>query len=248
MNFKKFALPLLLVIMLGAIGLSYAWWTETLTINGTVSTADINVIFNNDPWEHPSVRAGAAYYKWGNYTTASWQITDNGKTLVVTVGNLYPGAVISILAYIRNMGTIPVKFSHCNITILEDNKGVAQYIFVIPQHTYMNYDTDGNGTQYSQQGPFCPVWGGYTNFPFTLLDDAINYGNVPGWPNTYAWPKCVLNPPTMPGEWRTAGRMAFGDGEDEGCIALKVDPNAPNTIEGATLKFAISFTFVQWNA
>lgn len=243
---KSIVLMLLLVIMLGAIGFSYAWWTETLVIDDNINTADLNVIFNNDPWEHPSVLAGAAYYKWGNYTTAGYKVEDNGKTLVVTVGNLYPGAVFRILAYIRNMGTIPVRFDHCNITIIEDPKGVADHIFVIPGHTYMSYDTDGNGPL-EQQGPFPAVWGGYDNFPLTLLDDAINYGNVTGWPHTYAWPKCVLNPPTTPGDWRTAGRMAFGDGEDD-CLAFRVDPNAPNDIEGATLKFSISFTFVQWNA
>jgi hypothetical protein len=236
---KATAIPILLIILLGAIGFSYAWWTETLLIDDNVNTGYVNVIFNNDPWEHASV--------WATSPATASLTWVNEHTLQVTFSNLYPGCEFRVLAYIRNMGTIPVKFDRCNITVTEDPKNVAPHIFVVPGDTYMNYDTDGNGPL-PRSSAYCPVWGGYSNFPFTLLDDAINYGNVPGWPNTYAWPKCVLNPPTTPGDWRTAGWMGFGGEDGEGCIRLKLNPDAPNDIEGASLTFTISFKFVQWNA
>jgi hypothetical protein len=243
---KGFALPLLLVVMLGAMGLTYAWWNETLVINGTVNTADPNVIWNYDPSEHPSVQVYDAYYTPSTVASASWaQIDDH--TFSVTFSNLYPGVMFKFQGYARNMGTIPMKFDHCDISITSDPKGVAPYIFVVPTDTYISWDQDGNGA-IPPHSAHSPVWGGYANFPFTLLDDAITFGSVPGWLNTYAVPKFVLNPPTTPGDWHTAGRMAFCDDEGNGCIRLLLDPNAPNSIEDATLTFTISFTFIQWNA
>lgn len=238
---KACLVSLLLIVALGVVGISYAWWTETLTINGTVYTGEAKVIWNYDPWEHPSVSVVPS-----GVASASWaQIDDH--TFSVTFSNLYPDVQFKMQGYGRNMGTIPVKFDHCNVTIVSDPKGVAPYIFVVPTDTYVSWDQDGDGA-IPPHSAHSPVWGGYTNFPFTLLDDALTFGSVPGWPNTYAVPKFVLNPPTTPGNWHTAGRMAFCDEEGNGCIRLKVDPNAPNSIENATLTFTVSFTFVQWNA
>ncbi|MEM3828098.1 MAG: hypothetical protein QXP36_02615 [Conexivisphaerales archaeon] len=243
---EGYVLPILLIIALAAIGLNYAYWNETLTINGTVNTGEVKVIWNYDPWEHPSVQVYDDYYTPSTVASASWTPIDD-HTFSVTFNNLYPGVMLKFQGYARNMGTIPVKFDHIDITIINDPKGVANYLYVVPTDTYISWDQDGNGP-IPPHPAHSPVWGGYTNFPFTLLDDAINSGPIPGWPYTYAVPKFVLNPPTTPGDWRTAGRMAFCDEEGNGCIRLKVDPNAPDSIEGATLTFTVSFTFIQWNA
>jgi predicted ribosomally synthesized peptide with SipW-like signal peptide len=238
---KAVVFPLLLVVMLGVTGLSYAWWTETLKIDGSVATGEAKVIWN--------YVEGGAWARVGSPASASWaQIDDH--TFSVTFSNLYPGCKINLRGYVRNMGTIPMKFDRVDITVVSDPKGVAPHIFVSPGDTYNWWDPDGNGPL-PPSGPHCPVHGSYTNFPFTYLDEAINDppGSVPGFPWTRQFPKFVLNPPTTPSDWHTAGSFGLGAGGDEdGCWNLIVDPNAPNDIEGATLTFTISFKFVQWNA
>lgn len=242
MKFSKgYALPMLLIIALGAIGFSYAWWTETLVIDGNVNMGEVKVVWNYDPWERPSVWADAP-------ASGSWRQIDD-HTFEVTFTNLYPGCVFKWQGYARNMGTIPVKFDRCDIEIVNDPKNVTPHIFVVPGDTYISWDPDGNGPL---SGSYvCPVWGGYSDFPFTYLDEAINEppGTVPEYPHTRQVPKFVLYPPSTPGDWRTAGRMAFcGEDDSDSSIRLIVNPNAPDSIEGATLTFRISFKFVQWNA
>jgi hypothetical protein len=245
---KKIGLICMAVVLtLGIAGVGFGWWSEPLTIGeNQVTTGEAKMIWNYDPWEHPSVAHWLVQYGPPcPEVTASWAQID-GHTFSVTFQNLYPGCYFRFQGYGRNMGTIPLKFSRCDIYPVSDPQGVAPHLFVYPQNTYISWDPDGTGPK-PPPSAHSPVWGGYSDFPFMLLDDAINGVPVPGYPNLYAVPKFVLEPPTVPGDWHTAGRMAFGE-DDEGCITVKVNPNAPNSIEGATCTFIVSFTFTQFNA
>lgn len=235
-------LCLAVVLALGSLGAAFAWWTDTLDIGeNTVNTGEAKIVWN--------YVEGGAWARIGAPASASWAQVDD-HTFSVSFSNLYPGCKMNIRGYTRNMGTIPMKFDRCDITVVSDPKGVAPYIFVSPGDTYMWWDQDGTGPL-PASGAWCPVHGSYTNFPFTYLDEAITDppGSVPGFPWTRQMPKFVLNPPSTLGNWSTAGGFGLGDPTaDDECWNLIVDPNAPNNIEGATFTFTIRFTFKQFNA
>ena len=234
---KVWLLALATVLALGSLGVGYAYWNDSLDIGqNPVETGEAKVVW--------SYTEGGAWARIGTPASASWSQIDD-HTFSVSFSNLYPGCKMNIRGYTRNVGTIPMKFDRCDITVPSDPGGVAPYIFVSPGDTYMWWDQDGSGPL-SGSGAWCPVWGGHSNFPFTSLDDALNDGAQPGFPNVYQLPKFVLDPPSTPGDYSTAGGFGLGDPTaEDSCWNLILDPNAPDSIEGATLTFTISFTFKQ---
>ena len=125
-------LCLALVLALGTLGVGYAMWSETLTIDGTVYTGTVDVEFSqysND--EGPDGYAGGDVYSgiFDPKVPGTWDPSDQtwggdielknvgstdcdletANTLTVTVNNGYPCYFGSVLFDIHNVGTVPVK-------------------------------------------------------------------------------------------------------------------------------------------
>jgi hypothetical protein len=88
---KAVALPLLLVVTLAAMGLGYAWWTETLVIDPTVKTGDLKVEFVDGQaprkdWNKPNWRT----YGAAPYVTRTWSWSPDKLTIYITLSNMYP--------------------------------------------------------------------------------------------------------------------------------------------------------------
>lgn len=109
---KKIGLICLaLVLALGALGIGYAQWTETLLIDGTVNTgsvsAELSVGACSDNEVSPYTEVSSISCKLK---------VDDPKTLVVTVLNAYPSITYTCLFDITNTGTVPLKIASMNIT------------------------------------------------------------------------------------------------------------------------------------
>jgi predicted ribosomally synthesized peptide with SipW-like signal peptide len=122
---KKKALPvgtmfLVLVIALAAIGVGYALWSETLTIQGTVQTGEVDVEFSQYPVEEcidiqgvltcpePPEKADAANctVAWSNTSTDP---NDNGANLLqITVTGMYPSYHCKVGFDVTSTGNVPV--------------------------------------------------------------------------------------------------------------------------------------------
>ena len=120
---KKTGLLILVVILaLGAIGVGYAAWTQTLTVTGNVATgtfgADFEAAVTNDggttldpavagTWTN-NVWSGAIASKNVGSTTyvISGALND---LLTVTVTNAYPGYYGSVYVEVHNTGSVPIK-------------------------------------------------------------------------------------------------------------------------------------------
>jgi hypothetical protein len=141
---KKIALlSLVIVLALGALGVAYAMWADTVTIRGEVSTDDVCVMFTDDfscdddlyqgypdnihevpppdGYRDHTVTANHDYVypadpKDVGYTTVT-KIDDN--TLEVTLHNTYPCYATTIEAHVRNCGSVPVEKGECTITYLD---------------------------------------------------------------------------------------------------------------------------------
>ncbi len=105
-----------LLVALAAMGIAYGLWTETLVINGTVHTGNLDVSF--DP---ATVQATAIFYgpdglpigdvpaKAKDGVICKADVSPNGNTLIIAVDNAYPDWECKVQFGIKNYSTMPVK-------------------------------------------------------------------------------------------------------------------------------------------
>jgi hypothetical protein len=150
MSMKKIGLLCLaLVLALGALGIGYASWTDTIFIDGSVTTGEVCMEFTscNMADEIPPTNpggdadvipaladytcrngfAGPAPEFWRLDKNVSWGtqlISEDGKTLTVTLHNTYPCNFNSLSFYVENCGTIPIRIDHILINGQPFNSGV----------------------------------------------------------------------------------------------------------------------------
>lgn len=100
------AIFLVSALALAGIGASYALWSETLTINGTINTGNVDVEWSiKDVWDDET--------KDVSDITAT--IEDDG-TMTVTITNAYPCVNYYVRFDIHCLGTVPVHFQDFVIT------------------------------------------------------------------------------------------------------------------------------------
>ena len=155
-------LCLALVLALGALGVGYASWTDSVTIDGSVTTGEVCIMFadcdliddvqpintggdypTNDP-DYTCLN-GFAYdstpdhgYYWELDKNVAWGeqlISADGKTLEVTLHNTYPCNFNRLGFYVLNCGTIPIKIDHILIDGIPFSGGVP----------FVQYDFNGDG-------------------------------------------------------------------------------------------------------
>ena len=123
---RKLGLIIIAVIFaLGAMGIGYAWWTDTLTINGVVTTGHLTWIFiqpisqsdvgtdknardlhTDVPWvTSPSVNVG-------NCTC----LITTDHLVTYTINNGYPGYYDKLTVTTKNVSTMPIKIKNVSIS------------------------------------------------------------------------------------------------------------------------------------
>ena len=114
-------IALALVLILALVGGAYAWWTDTIEIDGTVATGELDVIFSSalgDDGEYEEVVAV--------------EIVEEDKKVEFTVNNLYPRLAndgedyASVTITVKNNSTIPVKVT--DITVSSEDPWVQDYL------------------------------------------------------------------------------------------------------------------------
>ena len=129
---KTLMLVMALVLLLGTVGVAYAMWSNSLFLGGYVATGKVEWQFaqcdlldesapppyypgappdftcNNDfAWD-----TGHGAFYWPLDKNVAWgeqEISADGKTLTVTLHDVYPCNFNRLGFYVRNTGTIPVK-------------------------------------------------------------------------------------------------------------------------------------------
>jgi hypothetical protein len=144
---KKIGLiSMMLVLALGAMGLGYASWTDTLYISGTVATSDVCVkfippAFSLDP---PDLGDPPTNYDWTCYSTnmsgrhvyGTWPGEGDSKdvgstsaniiapdTVEVTLDNVYPCYFTTITLHEVNCGTVPIRLRRAKLTYIHPTQG-----------------------------------------------------------------------------------------------------------------------------
>jgi hypothetical protein len=131
MNKKLTTMFATMLIALSLAGVSYAMWSKTLYIDGTVKTGEVDAEFVNF-WssdrpnaEHPEYAIDSLWSKDGMDSTTLYEnvprsagkdvgwttvtVSDDKQTITVEVNNAYPDYQVGVHFEIKNTGTIPVK-------------------------------------------------------------------------------------------------------------------------------------------
>jgi hypothetical protein len=123
-------LAMVLVFALGGLGVGYAHWSETLEIQGDISTGDINPYFtclsSNDTndwdpdeggyWDGSTWMGDRRAKNIGSICASGGG--DDQSALDIEVLNAYPCYYGSVLYCIRNSGTVPVNIVGITLTHL----------------------------------------------------------------------------------------------------------------------------------
>jgi len=119
MKTKMTAIFAILMIALMAVGVSYALWSKTIYIEGTVNTGKFDAIFTGpytpwtatyvDPLPPHAILPVPADKLAGITVTVDTQHTpkEDPETLIVVIDGLYPYITIHINYMIQNSGTVP---------------------------------------------------------------------------------------------------------------------------------------------
>jgi len=108
-----------LVCAIMLMGVGYAWWTDTITLGGTVATGHMDVIFSQ-----------ADLSGFDSIAGASASLSEDKKTITCAFTNLYPGAKGVLNSGIKNNSTIPVKLSNIDVTFTGDVAQLEEHLLV----------------------------------------------------------------------------------------------------------------------
>lgn len=138
-KYKFIALALVFAVML--MGAGYAYWTETLTINSTVSTGDLDVRFAphviHGDYDHNLNLDNFFKNLWdlvndqkideGKFMDVSVEPSEDSKKLIFTVSDIYPGAGGFLHFALVNTGTVPATLTNieANTAYADNTEGLA---------------------------------------------------------------------------------------------------------------------------
>ena len=136
---KIVLLSLALVLALGSLGVGYAMWSDTVTIDGTVGVAEMVIGFQEiTPSEEPEYMDKdwvGSFDAWGEIVVGThwsdyWQEDmDIYDKIVAVVDNGYPGYSTHLVFTVANGGTIPV---HITSFTLIDPTGELDFLWITP--------------------------------------------------------------------------------------------------------------------
>jgi predicted ribosomally synthesized peptide with SipW-like signal peptide len=105
---KKLGLIILVVVMaLGALGAAYAYWSQPLYVNGSVTAGTVAAQFYG-----ANVVVSDAATNANSGTTVGYSMFKSANdVMTITVANAYPGMIVTVPFQVKNTGTLPETIS-----------------------------------------------------------------------------------------------------------------------------------------
>lgn len=227
---------LILSILFALTGVGYAYWSESIAIESTVTTGHLLVEFIDQSREPPFPYLFHPYSFPQKFTypefADSLKLLDDNHTLTATYHNFFPGINYDIPFAMENNGTIPARFKKCLVTcdiidpaLSPDDKSrmineLYEHILVTNLSVYV-YNTQGNRRvlQIANGQP------------------AIKLGELDSYlaANT-SLAALQLVPAGYEGENKISGEIAFRFGE-----------GLDNSFENRQLSISVGFDWMQFN-
>ena len=168
---KKITLvSMALVLAMGTLGVAYAMWSDTVTVDTNIATGSVDIAITGqamlDEIASPPYYVAGPSTLW-DYTCddgfpgdpAFWRMGDKegeiGKNvawgecrytadeITVTLHNTYPSNFNSATVYITNTGTIPVVIYKTAIWLGTDTSGTPYAELTPPEYVSLDFDGDG---------------------------------------------------------------------------------------------------------
>lgn len=108
---------LALLALTATIGVATAMWTETLKINVSINTGEVELDFSAWCVEHPE-EEGKDVGSCDAYVTTD---EEGNPLMVVNISNAYPWYGFTVYLQMNNTGTIPVKIYNYTYSIYGDD-------------------------------------------------------------------------------------------------------------------------------
>lgn len=115
MKAKIGVLFLVLMVGMAAVGASYALWSKTITLTGTVATGTVGMEWSpftsndvpgqGDPGIDWITELDTTYTK----DVAACSVTNSADTTTVTITNAYPSYACTVTGDIHSTGTVPIE-------------------------------------------------------------------------------------------------------------------------------------------
>ncbi|SDJ94625.1 hypothetical protein [Natronincola ferrireducens] len=163
-------IALALIVAVALMGAGYAAWTDSIEINTTVNTGQLDVHFVDEAiLVLDDYVTGDVGYAQDGSGDNDWDIAN------VTFSNMYPGAVAKVTLKIANNSTIPVKMNR-----IQDTRDGDWTHFNQIGASLRFFDKDGTPLEFDNTTTYANPWepahlvntelpvGGYATLSFTF--------------------------------------------------------------------------------
>lgn len=154
-------LALVLVVAIMMMGAGYAYWSDTLVINNTITTGELNVAMSGESLTD------------GNDPYTDVEVTLNNNTLTYNVGDLYPGKTINYGVTFTNNGTIPAKFTSISVDYINQAPNDKT---LLPENERDHFIVDGTAT-FIRKGN-TPLTIDFPKVTLANINQAVTYINT----------------------------------------------------------------------
>ena len=257
---KVRVLALTLIFALGLMGAGYAYWTDTLTINNSVSTGELNVRFVDQNVTRGGDNqvgtndAGQRIAYWESYV--KHEGLNNGpativsdKTVTTEVTNMYPGAYAQYYGTIENNGTIPAVFADATVSFTGkngENLSAAEQEFKDNLKFAIGYkivDAQGNPVAINDNSGDGRFWRSGTMAQFETGIESL-FANVRLEPGE----RLLLDFPSEEDAIEAMASIDYPYNEEMHCITYTLSTAADNDVENQELGIHITINWQQHNA
>ncbi|MTI48860.1 hypothetical protein [Sporosalibacterium faouarense] len=219
---KFLALALAVAVML--MGAGYAAWSNQTFLTTTVRTGNFKMEITDTSIRTGDRQEANEAHDWHEYDwTHGGNVDHNATSAVVEFNDLYPGGTVQVDMTTTNNGTIPAKLKSAKVEYLSGNEDLFNLLL---GQTSWKADINGDGSkddwdhvEWNREN-----WRGLQGALNALVANINDHNAV-----------------IEPGGW-----LSLGDGEENGCIKIKLDPDAGNEFQNKNVKFKITFNWEQW--
>lgn len=180
-----------LVLSMGLLGTGYAYWTDALQVNTTVTTGKLDVDVTGGEMTFKYVDANSAMngenafgtlkaegasenlIRWG--TKPVVEVAEDGTEMNIEIGNLHPGTEFRYTYTLTNDSTMPIKAVITEATTLQEVQGNLDGVEVSIERGETKFLPEGTATTFADkmESVLTQAYGNLTPDQGTLEDTIV---------------------------------------------------------------------------
>lgn len=180
-----------LVLSMGLLGTGYAYWTDALQVNTTVTTGklDVNVTEGKSTFQYVDTNSalngknalGVAKIGVNSPNLERWtqapvvEVNEEGTAMTINIGNLHPGTEFRYTYTLTNDSTMPIKAVITEATTLQEVQGNLDGVEVSIERGETKFLPEGTATTFADkmESVLTQAYGNLTPDQGTLEDTIV---------------------------------------------------------------------------